>query len=391
MDKVEDLRAKFAARFGVSPAAVYRAPGRVNLIGEHTDYTGGFVLPVAIDLSCWVGIASRDDGKLVVHSENIGGSAEAKLAPLSVRPSGNWSDYPFGVVWAMEQAGIRLRGANLYVRTEVPIGAGLSSSAAFEVAVGFAYMDQAGDQAGVAVERSKLALLCQRAENEFVGARCGIMDQFVACHGRAGRALLLDCRSLDYRLVRLPAEVQLVICDTMVNHELGASEYNVRREECEEGTRRLAGVLPGVRTLRDATLPQLEQHRELLGTTIYKRCRHVVSENDRVQKTAAALDDGTLGDLAQLMADSHRSLRDDFEVSCKELDLMVELASGQPGVYGARMTGGGFGGCTINLVKAANSAEFQRAIAARYFAAIGLQPNIYVCEASEGVERLAER
>jgi galactokinase len=386
MDKVEDLRAKFADRFGTRPASVYRAPGRVNIIGEHTDYTGGFVLPVAIDLSCWAAIGARDDGELVVHSENIGDSAEAKLAPLSARRSGNWSDYPFGVAWALERAGIGLRGANVYVRSEVPIGAGLSSSAALEVAVGFACMDRAG----VAVERSKLALLCQRAENEFVGARCGIMDQFVVCHGRAEHALLLDCRSLDFRLVRLPAGVQLVICDTMVKHELGASEYNVRREECEEGSRRLAAALPGVRTLRDVTLPQLEHHRELLGETIYKRCRHVVSENDRVQKNAAALDGGTLGDLAQLMADSHRSLRDDFEVSCEELDLMVELASGQPGVYGARMTGGGFGGCTINLVKAANSAEFQRSIAARYFAAAGLRPNIYVCEASEGVERLAE-
>jgi len=385
MDKVEHLRAQFAARFGAGPAAVYRAPGRVNLIGEHTDYTGGFVLPVAIDLSCWVGIASRDDSNLVIYSENIGDSVEANFGPRSVRRSGNWSDYPLGVAWAAEKAGIRLRGANVYIQSEVPIGAGLSSSAALEVVVGYAYLDQAG----LAIERSKLALLCQRAENEFVGARCGIMDQFAACYGRAGHALLLDCGSLDHRLVPLPADVQLVICDTMVKHELGASEYNVRRAECEEGTRRLAEALPGVRTLRDVTPAQLEKHRDLLGNTIYKRCRHVVTENDRVQKAAAAFETGRLGDLGQLMADSHCSLRDDFEVSCKELDVMVELASGQPGVFGARMTGGGFGGCTINLVNAANSAEFQHSIAERYSAAMGLRPNIYVCEAAEGVERVA--
>jgi galactokinase len=385
MDHGRDLQAKFAACFGARPTAVHRSPGRVNLIGEHTDYTGGFVFPVAIDLSCWVGIAPRVDGKLVIYSENFGASGEAKLAPLSVRPSGEWSDYPFGVAWAMEQAGIRLRGADVYVQGEVPIGAGLSSSAALEVAVGYAYLDHAG----LPIDRSKLALLCQRAENEFVGARCGIMDQFVACHGRAGHALLLDCRSLDYRLVRLPADVQLVICDTMVKHELGSSQYNVRREECEKGTQRLAKILPGVRTLRDVTLSQLEQHRDLLENTIYKRCRHVITENGRVQKAAAALESGQIGDLGELMAGSHRSLRDDFQVSCKELDLMIELASGQPGVYGARMTGGGFGGCTINLVKVANSAEFQCSIAARYFAAVGLLPNIYACEASEGVERVA--
>jgi galactokinase len=273
-----------------------------------------------------------------------------------------------------------LRGADLYIRGEVPIGAGLSSSAAIEVCVGFALLDLSGH----AVDRTRLARLCQRAENEFVGMRCGIMDQFIACHGRTGHAVLLDCRSLDYRLVPVPDRIQLVICNTMVKHKLAASQYNTRRAECEEGVRRLAEVLPHVGSLRDVTLPELERHRDRLTDTIYRRCRHVVSENDRVQRLAAAFESRETGAVAQLMADSHRSLRDDYQVSCAELDLMVDLANRQKGVLGARMTGGGFGGSTVNLVNAAGSPVFQREVAAAYHAATGLHPDIYVCTASQG-------
>ncbi len=363
-----------------SAGTLYRAPGRVNLIGEHTDYNSGFVLPAAIDLACWAAAAVRDDGKLRIYSVNFDESVECDLGGQHLEPSGKWSDYPVGVAWALQQAGHRLRGANLYIRGDVPLGAGLSSSAAIEVCVGYALLDLSGHT----VDRMRLALSCQRAENEFVGARCGIMDQFISCHGQAGHAALLDCRSLDYRLVPLPDQMHLVVCNTMVKHNLAASEYNTRRSQCEEGVRRLAEVLPHVKSLRDVTLPELEQHRDWLPDTIYKRCRHVVTENDRVHKLAVALQNGQTGELSQLMADSHRSMRDDYQISCAELDLMVDFASQQKGVFGARMTGGGFGGCTINLVNAADSLEFQRRVAAAYRSATGLNPDIYVRKASDG-------
>ena len=379
MDQGHVLQADFVAMFGPLTAA-YRAPGRVNLIGEHTDYNDGFVLPAAIELSCWAGASVRDDSKLIIHSGNFDESVQSDLDDPDLQPSGKWWDYPVGVAWALRQAGYRLRGANLYIRGDVPIGAGLSSSAAIEVCVGYALLELSGHP----VDRVRLARACQRAENEFVGMRCGIMDQFVSCHGAAGHAVLLDCRSLDYRLVPVPDQMQLVICNTMVKHKLAASEYNTRRAECEEGVRRLAQVLPHVRALRDVSRPQLERHRGLLTQTIYKRCLHVVTENERVHKLAAALQDGETSILSQLMLDSHRSLRDDYEVSCAELDLMVDLARRQKGVFGARMTGGGFGGSTINLVNAADSDEFRRRVAAAYHSATGLNPDIYVCRPAQG-------
>jgi galactokinase len=383
MEKAQALLGKFRARFGTS-AAIYRAPGRVNLIGEHTDYNEGFVLPAAIGFSCWVAIAPREDRKLVLHSENFGASVEVDLDKLPAHGSGAWSDYPVGVAWAHVQAGNHPRGANLYISGDVPLGSGLSSSAAIEVSVGYAMLDIAKQ----AIDRTKLALLCQRAENEFVGARCGIMDQFVSCHGRASHALLLDCRSLDFQLVKMPPKVHLVICNTMVKHELGASEYNARRAECEDGVRLLSEVLPGIRALRDVSEVELEEHHKRLGETIYKRCRHVVTEIARTRRAAAALQTGQIGLLSQLMADSHKSLRDDFAVSCRELDVMVEIASRQPGTLGARMTGGGFGGCTINLVEASESTEFRKHVAEDYRTATGLLPDIYICEASQGAEAI---
>jgi galactokinase len=383
MDKARDLLAKFEGRFGAR-AAIYRAPGRVNLMGEHTDYNGGFVLPAAIGFSCWVAIAPREDRKLVLFSENFGESAEADLDDLNIRATGKWPDYPLGVAWALAETRNTGRGANLYISGEVPLGAGLSSSAAIEVSVGYALLDMSR----CPIDLTQLALLCQRAENEFVGMRCGIMDQFTSCHGRAGHALLLDCRSLDFSLVPLPPRVHLVICNTMVRHELAASEYNARRSECEEGVRKLGEVLPGIRALRDVTFDQLEQHRGCLTDKVYRRCRHIITENERVHGAVSALQSGAISGLKQLMDDSHRSLRDDFEVSCRELDIMVEIAARQRGIYGARMTGGGFGGCTINLVDAAHSLEFQRQVAAGYQSATGLKPDIYVCEASRGAEAI---
>jgi len=380
MDQVRELLAKFDSRFH-STAKLYRAPGRVNLIGEHTDYNQGFVLPAAIGFSCWVAIAARDDRKLALYSENFQEFEEADLDDLKIHATGKWTDYPLGVAWALEQAGYRLSGADLYILGEVPLGAGLSSSAALEVSVGFALMHVARHP----IALKELAFLCQRAENEFVGARCGIMDQFVSCYGRAGSAMLLDCRSLDFQLLRLPPKVHLVICNTMVQHKLGSSEYNIRRNECEEGVRQLSKGLPGIRALRDVSLRDLEDHRGLVSDLVYKRCRHVVTENARTRWAASALESDGIVTLRQLMADSHRSLRDDYEVSCHELDIMVQLAMQQPGVLGARMTGGGFGGCTINLVSANESDRFCRRVAAGYEAATGHRPDIYVCEASQGV------
>src|SRR6266852_7683774 len=246
MNKTDGLLKSFQSRFGCAPC-VYRAPGRVNLIGEHTDYNEEYVLPAAIGFYCWVGIARRDDGKLIVYSENFGETQEADLGALGERPRGNWADYPLGVAWALQEAGYRLRGANLYIVGDVPLGAGLSSSAAIEVATGYALLSNSDH----AIDRTRLAKICQRAENEFVGARVGIMDQFVSCQGQAGHALLLDCRSLEYRALRLPARMHLVICNTMVKHKLQGSEYNDRRSECEEAVRRLAKILPSIRSLRD--------------------------------------------------------------------------------------------------------------------------------------------
>jgi galactokinase len=379
-----DLQTAFRERFG-GAASVYRAPGRVNLIGEHTDYNQGFVMPVAIDLSCWVAIGLRDDRKLVIYSEDVADTAEVDLSNTEVRPTRIWSDYPIGVAVLLQQAGHRLEGANLYIRGEVPLGSGLSSSAALEVSVGYALLQASGH----AIDLVQLALLCQRAENEFVGARCGIMDQFTACHGQAGHALMLDCRSLEYRPLRLPDNISLVICNTMVKHALASNEYNLRRSECEEVVRRLAEVMPHVRALRDVTVNRLEENRSLLTPVLYQRARHIVTENDRVQSAAAALETGNPAAFGELMRESHRSLRDDYQVSCSELDVMVEIASLQPGVYGARMTGGGFGGCTINLVAREHSTEFKKQVAEAYHSATGHEPSIYLCQASQGVQALA--
>jgi len=382
MNKAREVVASFKARFGTS-ASVYRAPGRVNLIGEHTDYNEGFVLPSAIGFSCWVGIGPRKDRKLVLYSGNLGEGREADLDELGNRGSGHWSDYPIGVAWALREAGYRLSGADLYILGDVPLGAGLSSSAAIEVSTGYALLSVAGH----AIDRTKLALLCQRAENEFVGAHVGIMDQYVSCHGQAGHALLIDCRSLECRAQKLPAKVSLLICNTMVKHKLQAGgEYNVRRAECEEAVRKLSVALPKIRSLRDVSLEQLTQNRNLLSDTLYRRCRHIISENKRVQGVAELFEEGQTDGLRELMEASHESMRDDYEISCRELDVMVEIAGRQRGVYGARMTGGGFGGCTINLVDAEHAGEFQARVSAEYEAAIGLRPDIYICEASQGAE-----
>lgn len=370
---------RFRAKFGVNPY-VYRAPGRVNLIGEHTDYNDGFVMPAAIGFYCWVAVAPRTDRRLFITSEEFPELAEVDLSAGPLRPSKNWSDYSVGVAVELENAGFHVNGANLLIHGEVPIGAGLSSSAAIEVATALALTEGAG----FAIDRIKLAQLCQRAENEFVGMRCGIMDQFVSLHGRANHALVLDCRSLQYELVPIPESVRLVICNTGVKHKLAGGEYNSRREECEEAVRALKKALPEIRALRDVDMKQLEEYRGLLSEIAYKRAKHIISENERVLSGMKALRAGDLDSFGRYMAESHESLRDLFEVSCAELDLMVDLANREAGVYGARMTGGGFGGSTINLVQAANATEFAQNVGKAYQKETGIVPGIYMCLPAEG-------
>jgi galactokinase len=383
--RVADLQHKFHQLFGTRPR-IYRSPGRVNLIGEHTDYNDGFVMPAAIGSYTWIAIAPRQDRKLLVHSSNFLDSAEADLEGCEPRPRNHWSDYVVGVAVMLERAGHRLRGANLLVHGEVPIGSGLSSSAAIEVATGLSLLSTSG----LAMQRMELAKLCQRAENDFVGARCGIMDQFISGCGRAGHALMLDCRSLEYCPLPLPREVSLVICNTMVKHELASGEYNTRRAESEEGVRQLSRFLPQIRALRDASLEDLNRYSANLPEIIYRRCRHVISENARVTDAATSLERGDLGTFGRLMHDSHVSLRADYQVSCAELDLMVQLAENLPGVFGARMTGGGFGGCTINLVRAEAVDEFQRHVAGAYEKSTGLTPQIFVTSAAEGASEVQQ-
>jgi galactokinase len=350
------------------------------LIGEHTDYNDGFAMPAAIEFYCWVAVSTREDRKLSIYSEEFSAAAEADLDSASHQPSKTWSDYPVGVALQLEQAGFRLRGANLLIESEVPMGAGLSSSAAIEVATALALVGQSG----WSPDRVQLAQLCQKAENDFVGARVGIMDQFVSLHGQEDHALMLDCRALSFESLLIPDSVKLVISNTMVKHELASSEYNRRRADCEEAVRRLAEVLPGIRALRDVSLEQLERHRDVLSEVIYKRALHVVTENARVIDSAQALRSGDIARFGMRMAESHRSLRDLYEVSCRELDLMVDLAYQQRGVFGARMTGGGFGGATINLVDARYAGEFKEKMAKAYQKETGLVPQIYICKPAEG-------
>ncbi len=369
----------FAGSFGVRPT-IFSAPGRVNLIGEHTDYNDGFVMPCAIGLRTRVSISPRLQRKLLIRSQEFPQFFEFDLDHLPQHATGAWSDYVLGIAVALEQAGHTLQGANLLVQSEVPIGAGLSSSAAIEVASALALISLNG----AVLPLPEVAKLCQRTENAFIGARVGIMDQFVSCLGRAGHALLLDCRSLEFEFIPIPDRVRLVVCNTMVKHQHASGEYNRRREECEEGVRIMAKWYPNIRALRDVSFDQLIEHSKDLPDTIYKRCRHVVEENERVRDGANLLRAGDLNGFGERMRESHRSLRDLYEVSCRELDIMVEAAEGLPGYYGGRMTGGGFGGSTINLVEATDAESFGDQISSRYQKATGIKPAVYICSAADG-------
>jgi galactokinase len=376
---LHQLVTDFVRRFNEDPQ-VFCAPGRVNLIGEHTDYNDGLVMPAAIEFSTLVAASPRKDGKIVVASQQFQEEFEFQLDQPSFRKK-RWTNYVQGVAVTLAAAGFQIPGSNLLIGSDVPMGAGLSSSAALEVATGFALLQLAGIKPNLV----ELAKLCQQAENEFVGTRCGIMDQFVSCLAEQGHCLMIDCRSLKYLKLPVPDECALVICNSMVRHELAGGEYNVRRQQCEEGLAILRRFVPQARSLRDITPEQVTQYTGELPEVLYRRCRHVVTEIQRVTDAAAALNQGNMERFGELMRQSHISLRDDYEVSCPELDLLVNIAWQQPGVYGARMTGGGFGGCTINLVKREAVQQVTGYLAAEYQAKTGVQPEIYISGAAAGV------
>lgn len=382
--KAHELTQHFERLFGTRPR-IFRAPGRVNLIGEHTDYNDGFVMPAAVAFSTYVAVAPRPDRKLVIHSEEFPGNFEFDLDHLPDRRTGAWCDYVLGVASVLQQRGLKFGGASLLVHGEVPIGAGLSSSAAVEVASALALMSMSETQ----LPLPEIAKLCQYAENNFVGAKVGIMDQFVSCMGKAGHAFLLDCRSLEFRFVPIPTGIRLVVCNTMVKHDLATGAYNTRRAECEEGARLFAKWDPAVRALRDVSVDLLDQHLHDLPPTIGKRCSHVVRENQRTLDAARLLTEGDLAQVGTLMCESHNSLRDLYEVSCRELDIMVDAAEGLAGFVGGRMTGGGFGGCTVNLVREENAEGFAKGIAERYLQKTGITAQVYLCIAEDGARELS--
>ncbi len=378
-----DFKQDFRSRFGQTPR-IFRAPGRVNLIGEHTDYNEGFVMPAAVEFSAYVGACANPQGHLVIQSKEFPGQFEFEIDRLPERRTGEWCDYVLGVARVLQQQGVKLVGANLLLHGEVPIGSGLSSSAALEVASALAFLGISNAD----LPRPEIAKLCRKAENEFIGARVGIMDQFVSCTGKVGHALLLDCRSLEYKFAPIPDGIELVVCNTKVKHDLATGAYNKRREECEEAVHSFAKWDPNVHALRDVSVAMLEQHVKDLSPVIAKRSTHVVCENQRTLDAARAFADGDLSKVGRLMRESHNSLRDLYEVSCRELDVMVDSAEGLPGFIGGRMTGGGFGGCTVNLVREESAQDFANQIATRYRNATGIEPQIYLCTAQDGAREI---
>lgn len=364
---------------------LFAAPGRVNLIGEHTDYNDGFVLPIAVNRVTVVAAAKRQDRNVMVRSLDLAEESSFNLDSQASPRQPSWVLYVEGVARVLMEQGISVPGANLAISSNVPIGAGLSSSAALEIASGLAFLKLAN----VEIDLVKLALAAQRAEHEYAGAKVGIMDQLTAVFAHQNHALLIDCRSLErtHIKVNLPG-IAIVVCNTNVKHKLASSAYNLRREECVRGVEILRTQLPGIKALRDVSLTEFRDHESLLPEPIRRRCRHVVTENERTIEASNALRQGKAAQLGELMAASHQSLRDDYEVSCRELDVMVDIAMQHKGVAGARMTGGGFGGCTVNLVRQDVLPGFQKFVAREYELATGIRPAIDVVEAAEGAREL---
>lgn len=368
----------FRKHYPQGPGLLVRAPGRVNLIGEHTDYNDGFVLPMAIDRAVWIALQPIAEHQVRLYSLDLDDRAEFDLTSLEHGGPG-WIEYIRGVAWALQQHGFQLRGWQGVMRGDVPIGAGLSSSAAVELAAARAF----AATADIPWEPRLMATLAQKAENQWVGVNCGIMDQMISAAGQAGQALLIDCRSLETRLAPLPENSRVVILDTATRRGLVDSAYNERRRQCEQ-----AAAFFGVPALRDVSLAAFNQDAGSLPAVTRRRARHVILENQRTLEAVAAMQRGEPERFGQLMNASHASLRDDFEVSRWELDLIVDLAQRQPGCYGARMTGAGFGGCAVALVQSPQVEEFVAQVAQAYAAASGLEPAVYVCRAAAGAQVL---
>ncbi|MGQ9889858.1 MAG: galactokinase [Aggregatilineales bacterium] len=373
------VTAAFVQRCGASPAAVVRAPGRVNLIGEHTDYNDGFVLPMAIDRAVYIALRPRPDSYVHLHSLDFNDLLVFDLDAFLREPP-SWAEYVKGVAWALQEAGYALRGWEGVIAGDVPIGAGLSSSAATELAAAraFAYV------AELPWDVARMARLAQQAENQWVGMNCGIMDQMISAAGLADHALLIDCRTLATQAVPLPPGALAVVLDTATRRGLVDSSYNERRSQCEAAARHF-----GAPALRDVTLAQFEARAGELDDVTRRRARHVITENARTLAAADAMRQGDAAALGQLMNASHASLRDDFEVTNDQLNIMVDCARQHPGCYGARMTGAGFGGCAVALVRADTADDFARAVTASYHQRAGLEPQVYVCSAAAGASVIA--
>lgn len=357
-----------------------RAPGRVNLLGGHTDYNDGYVLPVAVDRAAWVAAAPITAREARVCALDLKDDATFPLE--SIPPSeGNWADYPRGVAWALQERGLELVGMEAVLTSDVPIGAGLSSSAAVEVAFAYTWQQLSGFQ----LDRRDLALACQRAENGYVGVNCGIMDQIASGLGVEGHALLLDCRTLETESVPLPSGIAIVVADTGVRRQLAASEYNVRRTQCEQAVQMLSEHLPGICALRDVSPDDLERLQAHLPEIVHRRARHVVTDNARVLQAAQALREGDVTAVGVLMKACHVSLRDDYEVSSPELDRLAEAAWEVEGCYGARLTGAGFGGCVVALAVEEAVEDLIEQVSQAYQAQFDRPPTVTVCRATGGV------
>jgi galactokinase len=368
------VRREFERRFQTPPSFVVRAPGRVNLIGEHTDYNDGFVLPLAIDRAVWIALRPRIDRYVLAYSLDFAGSTTFSLDDLA-RSNAGWTEYIKGVAWVLQQVGHKLHGWEGVIAGDVPVGAGLSSSAALELAVARAF----AAVSDLPWDAATMARLGQRAENEWVGVRCGIMDQMISAAGRAGHALLIDCRSLHTAAVPFPPETTVVVLDTATRRGLVDSAYNERRRQCES-----AALVFGVSALRDVSVGRFEAECSQLDETTRRRARHVVTENERTLQAADAMRRGDALSAGSLMNASHASLRDDFAVSSRELDIMVECGQAHPACQGIRMTGAGFGGCAVALVHRDQAKAFTSDVAARYEAITGITPILYVCAATDG-------